>query len=251
MNILHLDIETAPNKVYAWGLWGQDISINQIVEPGYTLCWAAKWHGKRDVMFSSVHRDGAEMMVKRIYDLIEEADAVCHYNGAKFDMPTLNKEFVLHGMEPPAPYKQIDLLHTAKKQFRFPSNKLDYVAQALGLGSKVKHMGMGLWHDCMEGNDRAWRLMERYNKQDVRLLEKLYKRLLPWITNHPNVAIYNDSTRPQCTRCGSTHVIKRGEEHTKTQTYQRYKCEDCKNNMRGGVTLLPKEKRSALLRDAR
>ncbi len=39
--ILLLDIETAPHRVYAWGLWGQDIYLDQIEAPGYTLCWAA------------------------------------------------------------------------------------------------------------------------------------------------------------------------------------------------------------------
>ena len=36
--ILLLDIETAPHRVFAWGLWGQDIYLDQIEEPGYTLC---------------------------------------------------------------------------------------------------------------------------------------------------------------------------------------------------------------------
>ena len=251
MRILHLDIETSPHKVYCWGLWQQDIQIDNIVEAGRTLCWAAKWHGKPGVIFNSVHHAKPKVMLEQIYQLIEQADAVVHYNGTKFDMPTLNKEFLLHGFKPPAPYKQIDLLHTARRAFRFPSNKLDYIAQQLGLGSKTKHKGMGLWLECMEGDDKAWRTMERYNKQDVKLLEKLYSKLLPWITTHPNFAMYDDSTRPKCTRCGSQKVTKRGTEHTKTQSYQRYKCEDCGTNMRGMQTMTTPEKRASLLVDVR
>ena len=41
--ILLLDIETAPAKVYSWGLFQQDHGINQVVEDGYMLCWCAKW----------------------------------------------------------------------------------------------------------------------------------------------------------------------------------------------------------------
>ena len=33
--ILLLDIETAPNKVYVWGMWNQNIAANQVVEDGY------------------------------------------------------------------------------------------------------------------------------------------------------------------------------------------------------------------------
>lgn len=235
--ILHLDIETAPNKVYAWGLWGQDIGINQIIEAGYTMCWAAKWHGKAGIMFSSIFEDGEEVMLRKMYDLLESADIVCHYNGTKFDMPTLNKEFVLHGWEPPSSYKEIDLLRTARSRFKFPSNKLDYIAQALGLGGKIKHMGMDLWTACMDDDPKAWSLMKRYNKQDVALLEKLYLELRPWIKSHPNMALYKSTENPSCPSCGSEDVKKNGVEHTRAGTYQRYKCNSCRSPSRGRTNL--------------
>lgn len=170
MRLLHIDIETAPNKAYVWGLWNQNVGINQIVEPGYTLCWAAKWHGKKEVMFDSVQESGAKAMIKRVHALLNEADVVCHYNGQKFDVPTLQGEFLQSDLPPPDPFKQLDLLRTARKEFRFPSNKLDYISQQLGIGSKVSHKGMELWRDCMDGCPKAWRVMKRYNVQDVRLL---------------------------------------------------------------------------------
>ena len=45
MKTLLIDIETKPHKAYCWGLFDQRIGLNQIVEPGGTLCWAAKWLG--------------------------------------------------------------------------------------------------------------------------------------------------------------------------------------------------------------
>jgi len=239
LKILHIDIETAPNKAYVWGLWKQNVAINQIVEPGYTLCWAAKWHGKREVFFDSVYESGTSRMLKRIHKLLDEADVVCHYNGQKFDIPTLQGEFLMEGLGPPSQFKQLDLLKTTRSQFRFPSNKLDYVVQQLGLGSKTKHMGMEMWRDCMDGCDKAWKVMKRYNIQDVRLLEKYYKRLLPWIKNHPNWGLYLDADRPPCRNCGSTKVVKKGIERTNTLTYQRYKCRDCGTPLRGRKRLEP------------
>ena len=246
MRILHLDIETAPNVAHVWGLWGVNVGINQIIDSGYTLCWAAKWHGKRGVEYASVH-ENEEYMLERMWQLLDEADAVVHYNGKKFDIPTLNKEFIINEMDPPSPYHQIDLLHVAKKRFRFPSNKLDYVAQALGLGGKVKHKGHQLWIDCMNGDDKAWRIMERYNKMDVVLLERLYERLLPWIQNHPNHALYMDTERPVCSNCGSKHVIKKGTETTQTMAYQRYRCNGCGTPLRGRSNILSPEKRKAIV----
>jgi DNA polymerase elongation subunit (family B) len=150
MKVLLLDIETAPNKVYTWGLYNQNVALNQIEEAGYTMCWAAKWYGSKDMLFNSI-RNGKVGFLKEIYDLISEADVVVHYNGTKFDMPTLNKEFVRIGLTPPSPVIEIDLYRTAKNRFRFPSNSLNYVAEYLKLGGKLAHKGMELWRDCMAG----------------------------------------------------------------------------------------------------
>jgi len=224
MRLLMLDIETAPHLAAVWGLYDQNVSINQIIKPGYTLCWAAKWHGEDDVMFDSV-LSGPRKMVRGIHELLGEADAVCHYNGTKFDIPTLNKEFLLQKLDPPAPYKQIDLLWVARSRFRLASNKLDYVAQQLGLGSKVEHKGFDLWLECMAKKPEAWATMEKYNKHDVTLLERVYDRLLPWIKNHPNLSAY--SGHAACPRCGSDKAQARGWAIANTLRYQRFQCKDC------------------------
>ena len=247
MKILHLDIETAPNVVYTWGLYNQNISINQIVEPGYTLCWAAKWDDDSQVLFDSVYQSSPKKMLTNMHKLLEKADAVVHYNGKKFDIPTLNREFLLYNLSVPTPYHQIDLYQVIKNRFKFASNKLDYVCQQLGLGAKVHHKGMELWHSCMQGDEKAWGIMERYNKQDVRLLPKLYRKLLPWIKNHPNHALFSDTTRPVCPNCGSTHIQKKGIETTATMQYQRYRCADCGTPIRGRVNVMSSDKKAAVL----
>src|SRR3990167_2443932 len=173
MKILLLDIETAPHRVYAWGLWDQNIGLNQIEEPGYTLCWAAKWLGSRDMMFASV-REGREKMLRQIWGLLDEADVVVHYNGAKFDIPTLNQEFVQIGLNPPGGYRQLDLLVTMRRRFRLASNKLDYVVKQFGIVAKIEHKGMDLWREVMANDPKAWAQMESYNKRDVKLLEAAY-----------------------------------------------------------------------------
>lgn len=218
MNILLLDIETSPNTAHVWGLWQQNVGINQLLESSQVMCWAAKWYGEKEVIF------GKDL--ETIHEMINQADVVIHYNGRKFDMPTLNKEFLLHGMLPPAPYKQIDLLRVVRSQFRFPSNKLDYVAQRLGLGKKVKHEGHELWVKCMAGDPVAWKKMERYNKQDVVLLEKVYDKLLPWIKSHPNHNLYGDLEHC-CPSCGSDKLHRRGVARSIGGVYQRYQCTNC------------------------
>lgn len=238
MKILLLDIETAPNLAYVWGLWNQNIGINQIENSGYVLCWAAKWLGSEKIYFDSVKKSDEKVMLGRIHKMVSEADALVHYNGKKFDLPTLNKEWVKHGFKPPAPAKHIDLLAVCKKQFRFASNKLDYVSQFLGLGEKVRHTGQELWTSCMRGEREAWKLMEEYNKQDIVLLESLYDRLLPWIADHPNHGARDETNC--CPKCGSENVQQRGYALTTVHKYRRFQCQDCGGWFRGTRTVLAK-----------
>lgn len=247
MKILGIDIETAPNIATVWGLFKQNVAINQLIDTSRVMCYAAHWIGDGKVMFDSEHKSDHKKMIKGLHDLLEEADAVVHYNGNRFDMPTINREFLYYGMPPPAPYHNIDLFQVVKKRFRFASNKLDHVAQELGLGAKEKHEGHQLWLDCMNGDKAAWKRMESYNRQDVVLLEALYWRLLPWIKEHPNHGLYTDSERPVCTNCGSERVIKKGLEKLKVGVYQRYKCGECGTPLRGRYSMLDKEQNKNIL----
>jgi len=228
VKILFLDIETAPNLAHIWGLWKQNVGINQLMDSSYTMCWAAKWQGESKVRFASVQETSSELMLKEIHTLLDETDAVCHYNGTKFDIPTLNKEFLLHGFLPPSPYKQIDLLKTARSRFRFPSNKLDYVSQQLGLSGKVHHEGHELWVKCMAGDPAAWKKMKTYNKRDVTLLEEVYDKLLPWVKGHPNQALYNEEAGEiTCPHCNSSDIQRRGFAYLTSGKYQRFVCNKC------------------------
>jgi DNA polymerase elongation subunit (family B) len=235
-----VDIETAPHLAAVWGLYEQNVAINQIIKPGYTLSWAAKWHGQSKLYFDSV-LSGHEKMIKGIYALLEESDAVCHYNGTKFDIPTLNKEFLLMGLTPPAPSAQIDLLKVARSRFRLASNKLDYVAQQLGLGKKLEHKGFDLWLQCMAKDKKAWKTMEAYNKQDVKLLELVYDRLLPWIKHHPNLSVFNGA--PVCPNCASKRSHRRGFEFLRGSKYTRFQCQDCGTWHRDSKSIPQAEKR--------
>lgn len=227
MKLLHVDIETSPNLAHVWGLWDQNVSLNQLIVPGQVLCWAAKWDGAKEVFFDSIHQSSKKKMHQGIHRLLGEVDAVVSFNGISFDVPWLNSEFIQAGLLPPAPFKQIDLLQVIKKRFKFPSYKLEYVAKALGVGSKVKHEGHELWVRCMNGDPAAWKRMERYNRGDVLLQEKLYHKIRPWIPNHPVQGVHVDDDTPRCPNCGGDKLQRRGMATTRVQRYARYQCIGC------------------------
>lgn len=236
MKILLLDIETSPNLAYVWGVFKQNVAVNQIAQSGAVLCWAAKWHDSETILFDSVKKSGELRMLSRVHKLMDEADAVVHYNGKAFDVPTLNREFLRLGLTPPSPVRHIDLLHVARHHFRFVSNKLDYVSRYLGLGEKEHHDGFETWLGCMRGDKEAWRLMEQYNRQDVALLARLYLRFLPWIDRHPSHGAVDDE--PVCPKCGSHDLKQRGHAYTSVHKYRRYVCVGCGGWVRGNRTVL-------------
>lgn len=180
MRTLILDIETSPNLADVWGLWDQNIGLPQLRESGHLMCFAAKWYGERQVQFYSDHEHGTEGMLQAAWDLINEADAIVHFNGRAFDMKWFRTEFVRQGWTRTLGYHEIDLCAIVKREFKFPSNKLQYVAgELLGEGKETTG-GHQLWVDCMAGDEKAWARMKRYNVGDVKLTERLYDRLRPW-----------------------------------------------------------------------
>lgn len=233
--ILFLDIETAPNIATVWAIWDQNIALNQLLETSYVLCWAAKWKHSKTILFDSVQKSGKVGVIKSIYKIINEADIIVHFNGRRFDIPTLNKEFLLLGLNPPAPYRQIDLYQTVKKRFKFVSNKLAHITKQLGFAGKIPTTHE-LWLQCMNGDKAAWKKMELYNKRDTTELEKVYNRILPWIENHPGLGIYTNCETPVCTNCGKSDIIKQGFSYTKTASYQKFQCKTCGTWLRSRVT---------------
>lgn len=225
MQLLVLDIETRPNLAWVWGLWDQNVGTNQIAEACEMVCFSAKWIGKHKVTFRSVYDDGKDNMLRDLWQMLDAADAVIHYNGRRFDVPHINREFLQAEMDPPSPYKQIDLLAAVKKRFKFPSNKLEYIVQELGIGEKLKHEGFDLWRRCMNDEPSAWKLMRQYNINDVALTELLYERIKAWIPNIPSYAAF--SGKRVCPACGSASLQNRGMAYTQQSAYKRFVCNDC------------------------
>jgi uncharacterized protein YprB with RNaseH-like and TPR domain len=154
---------------------------------------------------------------------VDGADIIIGHNADKFDIRKSNTRFVFHGLKPPSPYKTIDTLKIARKVFKFDSNKLDELGRYLGLGRKIPHTGFHLWHSCMLGDPKAWKVMKKYNARDITLLEDVYYILRPWATNHPNV----NQGEVGCPKCKATNVQKRGFSYTLLRKKQRFQCGNC------------------------
>lgn len=218
--ILLVDIETAPATAYVWKMFDENISLEQLLTPGRMICWAAKWY--RGAMHHADERGGTKPMLQALHALLSQADAVVTFNGDKFDLPKINGEFLAAGMPPVQPTPSIDLRRTTK-QLGYISGKLQFVSGHLGIGQKIDTGGFKLWRDVMNGDPKAWAKMVRYNKQDVVLLERLYRRIRPYIKTHPSLYTGHGT----CRSCGSKKLHRRGERVTRVFAIERLHCPSC------------------------
>lgn len=221
--VLVLDIETRPAIGYSWRAYDTSFSPDQVIDGGGMMCVGAKWLGEKGVFFFSDWQHGHYEMLIQLHALLSEADAVIHFNGDKFDMPKIEGEFALAGMSPPPTPTNIDVLKTVKK-FGLFMNRLAYVGPLFKVGSKIKHEGFTLWTSVLAGDPKAQRRMERYCLQDVRLLERLYLKIRPFIRNHPHMG---NTKSGACGGCGSHKMHSRGYRRTKAFRIQRLQCQDC------------------------
>lgn len=222
--ILLLDIETRPAKAYIWRAYGeQNVGVDQVIDAGGTICIGAKWLGEKECFLYSDWEHGHVEMLIAIHEMLSVADAVVTYNGDSFDLPKLQGEFLLNGLGPTPPCTSIDVLKAVRK-FGFFINKLSFIGPLLSQGSKVATGGFALWTGVMNGDAKSEKLMAKYCIQDVKLLEKLYLRVRPFIKNHPHLGKVGAH---QCGACGSSKVHSRGSRRTKAFKIQRLQCQDC------------------------
>lgn len=231
--VLYLDIETSPILAHVWGLRDQFVGINQIIEDPTIIGVGYGWDGK-PAKYASTWDIDAATMLEFTHDMLDRADVVVHYNGLGFDIPWINGELARAGYHPPSPFKNIDLYRVVRKNFRFPSYKLQYVSTALGLEGKVSTGGHQLWIDCINGDKKARAKMARYCKQDVNLLPDLLDKVRPWLGNGVNFALWSEhGAELACQKCGSDDLERRGYAYTPTSAYQQYRCRACGGWTRG------------------
>lgn len=253
--ILLIDIETAPLLGYVWGLWENNVALNQIHSDWYILSWAAKWLGSPpdEVMYEDQRKEknleDDSKILKNLWKLLDEADIVVGQNSKKFDEKKINARFILNDFKPTSSFRHVDTMILAKARFAFTSNKLEYMTSKLCTKYKkldhAKFSGFKLWSECLKGNIEAFEEMELYNKYDVLSLEELYIKLRPWDKKGPNLNVFHDSEDIFCS-CGSLDFIKNGFAYTNTGKFQRYTCKKCGAEHKDKTNLLTKEKRKSL-----
>lgn len=229
---------------FSWSQW--DTNLVGIYRDWSILSFCAKWEDRPAEVFTidppKSLRHFLEnprndyKLVRHLWRLLDECKILVAHNLLAFDEKKVNARFLYYDLPPPSPYKTVDTLKAVRRVSANTSNKLDDLGNLYGIGRKVKHQGIDLWLACMAGDRAAWKKMAKYNKQDVLLLEKLYKRILPWIPNHPPMGMLTPNTA--CPRCGSSKGFHKGGLHlNKTTEYQVWRCKSCRGQARTTLNL--------------
>lgn len=254
---LILDIETAPIIAYVWGLYDQNIGLNQIKKDWHLLAWAAKWLGEEKVFYKDNRAakdvsDDKELL-KDLIELMNEADVIVTQNGEKFDFKKIRARAVLNGLPPIKPIKSTDIYKEGKKVFSFTSHKLAYITDKLNTKYKKldhkKYPGFDLWSAVLEGDKQAWKEMEIYTKHDVLSTEEAYLTIQGWIKT-ANLAVADEDSSFKCPYCGGTNLGTRGYALTDSGKFRQYHCKNkgCGKWPRGTQNLLTKDQKRRLLK---
>lgn len=232
LRILFFDIETAPMLTHIWAPKQRWVGSDMVLSEPFMLTWAAKWWGQKSVKSARLTSDEAinqddSRIVASLADLIRQADWVVAHNGDRFDVPRVNARVCEAGLEPLGVVQSIDTLKLVRQSFAWPYNDLNTIAKRLLGKRKVAHDGFATWRDAFRGDDNALRVMEKYNKGDVVLLEDVFEAIRPYVKSLPALWEAAWGGQMACPFCGSYRLIQRGHRRTKASVYTQYQCKDC------------------------
>jgi DNA polymerase elongation subunit (family B) len=230
MKILTVDIETSPNLIVDFSCgYNKHIGYKQIVQERKIICVAWKWFGEKEVHSANWGpKQDDKQLLKLLHQAMSQADFVLTQNGDKFDLPWLQTRAMVLKLNPFPPVTSIDLLKLNRKAFNMNSNRLDYVASLLGLGHKSP-MELQDWIDITLHNDQnKLDKMIKYNKKDVILTEKVFKRVKSYVKLPAALHHYtNHKETDKCTVCGSGNIQYRGFTYTQLYRRRKYQCNKC------------------------
>ena len=232
LKTLLIDIERLPGLAYAWGPKTRYIHPDNFVEWPRSICFSALWYGDKRPVFYSEWTHGADELHQAAFDLYDKADLCISYNGIAFDGKHLTSGWTERNMGRPSPWQDIDLFRVVKQSQGWEAKSLDQVCKRLGIPAKNDSYSREVALAAVNGDKAAQRRMERYNRNDTKILVAVYERLLPFVKSHRHVAPSLGLEKPTCPRCGSTDVTRKGSYSPGVYNYLAYKCNTCSGPFR-------------------
>lgn len=204
-------------------------SINSVICIGYRWFGDSKTHCLNAWDFpgwkKNVNDDKA--LLEAFMKVIETADCVVTHNGKRFDWKFIQTRLLKHELAPMPKILHIDTCAESKKNLLMFNNRLNTIAKFMTKTEKLENGGWDLWSKVMKRDKASMDLMTKYCKQDVNVLNEVFKKLRPFINNIPNYNVYSAIDKDLCPNCGSTRLHKHGFNASRNGVSVRLKCVDC------------------------
>jgi uncharacterized protein YprB with RNaseH-like and TPR domain len=227
---LFFDIETSPNIGMFWTAgYKLNIGHDNIIKERAIICICYKWEGDEKIysLTWDINQDDKKMLEKFI-SIANEADELVGHNGDKYDLAWIRTRCLFHGIPMFPKYVTIDTLKQARAQFKFNSNKLDYIGKFLGLGEKI-HTSFDLWKDIVLNKDKqALEDMVTYCKGDVDLLEKIFNKMSSYFPHKTHFGVLSGEEKSSCPHCASVNMVYSKKRMSALGTFRvQLQCKDC------------------------
>jgi hypothetical protein len=230
---LFFDIETSPNIVYSWRIgYNLNITPENIIDERKIICISYKWESEEVIHTLTWDKNQCDKkMLTKFISVANQADELIAHNGDRFDIKWVRTRCIYHRIPMFPNYKTLDTLKKAKSGFNFNSNKLDYIAQYLGVGAKVKHSGFDMWKGVMQNDKTALSEMVHYCEGDIIVLEDVFLTMQSYIKQNTHAGVLNNNLKYSCPCCSSEQITLLKNNVTAMGTIKRLiECNDCKYN---------------------
>ncbi len=225
MKRLIYDIETSPNIGTFWRPgYNLTITYKDIIKERAIICISYKWEDKKVQHLTWDKNQNDEKMLRKFAEISHEADETVAHNGDRFDIKWIRGRALLYGISMPPDIITIDTCKLARSLFNLNSYKLDYISQYLGVGSKIDTGGLELWHDIILRQDaKALKKMVAYCDNDVVILEKVYKKMKPYIKSKTRTSL----NRTKCPECSGFMEVSKQRVLASGSRRMQLRCTQC------------------------
>lgn len=232
--IISFDLEVSPALGYFYPpTW--ETGIIETVDRQKLMSFAWQVVGEKKISAMNLSKmdtykvdpQNDKLLVTELHKVLSTADILLGQNSDQFDVKMANYFFILNDLEPIPPVKYIDTKKIAKRYFKFMNNTLDNLGKELGFGGKTEITYKDLWIPAfLNGDKKAWKLMDIYCKNDVDKTTKIYLKMRGFMHSHPSLSRISGEM-DSCPRCGSYSYRIKAYRTTNTSRYRQYQCNEC------------------------
>lgn len=231
---LFFDIETSRMVVELrlFSMRNKDLrfSYRNVKTPSKIICISYKWEGEdkvKNLRWDQKKQCDKELL-KKFIPLMHEADEVIGHNGDNFDIKIVRTRAIYHRLPFRVNIPSLDTLKKARSHFRFPDNRLDTIANFLGVGGKIQHEGIRMWDRVEDGDPKALIDMVEYCDMDVVVLEDCYTVMENYIKPNRHIGVMDGGLKHECPTCGSEDTKHIKNRVTTAGTVKRLmECQSC------------------------